>query len=68
MYLSRSLRSNVGHGFCVSLSLNLNLNINLSLLFALDTSGGPCSNTWCGRGDCCIGSYSRNGSHSSNGS
>ena len=59
-------------GFCVSLSLNLNLNINLninlSLLFALDTSGGACSNTWCGRGDCCIGRYSRNGSHSSNGS
>ena len=62
------LRSNVGDGFCVSLSLNLNLNLKHSLLFALDTSGGACSNTWCGRGDCCFGSYSRNGSHSSNGS
>jgi hypothetical protein len=49
-----TLRSNVRDGFCVSLSLNLNLNLKLSLLFVLDTSGGACSHTCCGRGDCCF--------------
>ena len=58
------MRSNVG-GCSVSLSLNLNLNINLSLSVAPDASGGPCSNTCCGRSDCSIGSYSSNGSYSS---
>ena len=63
------MRSNVG-GCSVSLSLNLNLNINLSLSVAPDASGGPCSNTCCGRSYCGIGSYSysssRNGGCSSN--
>ena len=54
--------------FCVWLSLNLNLNVNLLLSVAPDTSGGPSSNTCCGRGDCSIGSYSSNGSYSNNGS
>jgi len=63
MYHS-TMRSNVG-GCSVSLSLNLNLNINLSLSVAPDASGGPCSNTCCGRSDCGIGSYSSNGSYSS---
>jgi len=63
MYHS-TMRSNVG--CCsVSLSLNLNLNINLSLSVAPGASGGPCSNTCCGRSDCGIGSYSSNGSYSS---
>jgi len=60
--------SNVGDGCSVSLSINLNLNVNLSLSVVPDSSGGPCSNTCWGRGDCSIGrnvSCSSNGSYSS---